>query len=179
MRYLKMDDPEFWENEGVFKAITFAGKIRTTEPAEPVVEDEHASRSSYFVLGDLDDPAAPVATVLRMPPLYALPHHSHPTDIFMLVLRGSLYVPGAKLGPGDGLTAKAHELYGPELAGPEGCVRVEFFATRDGATNVEYVTPDGERRVHDYLRDGQSPWRTGMEDVPALMTELLADLRVT
>lgn len=176
MRYLKMDEKEFWENPEAFKQITFAGRVQKSgKQAIAEADLPYTSRSSYFVLGDPDDETAPTGTVLRMPPGYTLPHHAHPTDIFMLVLRGTLYVPGAKLGPGDGLTAKAHEFYGPEVAGPEGCTRVEFFSSRAGATNVEYQTPDGERRSHDYMRDGQSPWRTGMEDIPKLMAEMLRD----
>jgi hypothetical protein len=59
------------------------------------------------------------------------------------------------------------------VAGPDGCTRVEFFASRQGATSVEFETPDGERRVWNYMTDGQSPWRTGMEKLPRLMAEML------
>lgn len=176
MRYLKMDDKAFWENPDVFKQITFAGRVHKTGKT-PVAEEDlpYVSRSSYFVLGDPNDPTAPTGTVLKMPPGYTLPYHAHPSDIFMLVLRGTLFVPGMKLCAGDGLQAKAHEFYGPEVAGPEGCTRVEFFSSRDGATNVEYQTPDGEKLSWDYMKDGQSPWRTGMENVPKLMAEMLQD----
>ena len=175
MRYLLMDEEEFWENPDALEKITFAGRVLRSG-AQPQIDEADrpfTSRSSYFVLGDPNDESAPTGTVLRMPPAYSLPYHSHPTDIFMLVLRGALFVPGKRLGPGDGLVAKAHEMYGPEVAGPDGCTRVEFFASRRGATSVEFETPDGERRVWDYMTDGQSPWRTGMEKLPRLMAEML------
>jgi hypothetical protein len=179
MRYLKIDEEEFWENPPRLKKIGFPGVVLKRD--DEVVIDEadrpFRSRSSYFVLGDPGDDEAPTGIVLKMPPGYALPYHSHPCDIFMLVLRGSLYVPGAVLRPGDGLTAKAHEFYGPEVAGADGCTRVEFFGTLEGATTVEYELPDGERRSWSALHDGQSPWRTGMERFPELLGQVLADLR--
>ena len=42
-------------------------------------------------------------------------------------------------------------------------------------SNIE--TPDGDHRSWNALRDGQSPWRTGMEEYPQLLAAVLADLR--
>lgn len=179
MRYLTIDDEEFWENPARLRKIGFPGVVLKADEAVAIDDADlpYRSRSSYFVLGEPEDDTAPTAIVLRMPPGYALPYHSHPADIFMLVLRGALYVPGAVLHPGDGLEAKAHEFYGPEVAGPDGCTRVEFFGSLEAATTVEYETPDGERRAWSALRDGQSPWRTGMERYPELLGRLLSDVR--
>lgn len=174
MQYMQMDEEDFWENPARLHKLGFPGTILKTDE-RPVDEDSpHRSRSSYFVLGDPEDDDAPTAVVLRIPPGYGLPYHAHSCDVFMLVLKGSLHVPGKTLRPGDGQVAKAHEFYGPEVAGPEGCTRVEFFADLKGATSVEYRLPDGESRTWSALTDGQAPWRMGMEQYPELLSHVLA-----
>lgn len=179
MRYLKMDEEEFWANPERLKKIGFPGTIlKSDDEVELSAEErQHRSRSSYFVLGNVEDDSSPAGIVLHLPPGYGLPFHAHSCDIFMLVLKGSLHVPGKTLYPGDGLEAKGHEFYGPEVAGPEGCTRVEFFAELRGATTVEYQLPDGDKLSWNALTDGQAPWRTGMEGYPALLAEVLAEAR--
>ena len=175
---MKMEDAEFWQNPERLAKLSYAGTVLKTNDA-PNVEFNplHRSRSRFFVLGDPNDDESPTAIVLQLPPGYGLPYHAHPADITMLVVKGSLYVPGRVLYPGDCQVAKAHEFYGPEVAGPDGCVRVEFFKTLKGATSVEYRTPDGDEFTWSSLVDGQAPWRVGMESYPELLSAVLEEAR--
>ena len=174
---MSQDEDEFWENPPRLDKLGFPGTVVKSD--ERIVDEDspYRSRSSFFVLGDPDDDSAPTATVLRIPPGYGLPYHAHSCDIFMLVLKGTLHVPGRVLKPGDGQFARAHEFYGPEVAGPEGCTRVEFFADLEGATSVEYRLPDGELHTWNSLVDGQAPWRMGMESYPELLAGVLDSLK--
>ena len=58
-------------------------------------------------------------------------------------MRGSLRVDGRTLRPGDVMTARPGELYGPHVAGPEGCTTAEVFGALDGVFRVIAPTSDG------------------------------------
>src|SRR5262249_4266042 len=96
-------------------------------PREPV-----GVRLRAFVMGDPDDLATPTAAVLEMPAGYELQRHAHPCERLEVIVAGSLLVDGEVLGPGDVMASGAGEMYGPHVAGPDGCTTVEIFSSITG-----------------------------------------------
>ena len=128
---------------------------------------EHASRSALADLGApegtqvfvlADDPAdasAPAVVLLKMPPGYRLFRHAHICHRFEVVVTGTLQANGRTLRPGDVMTARPGELYGPHVAGPDGCTTAEVFGSLEGVFRVLAEGPDGVRE-YDFLK-GESP----------------------
>jgi anti-sigma factor ChrR (cupin superfamily) len=109
-----------------------------------------------FVLADdPGDDDAPAVVMLAMPPNYVLFRHAHVCHRFEVVVRGSLSVDGRTLGPGDVMTASPGELYGPHVAGPEGCTTAEVFGSLDGVFRVLAPTSEGIREFD--FRRGELP----------------------
>lgn len=102
-------------------------------------------KSSYFPLGDPNDDNTPIAVVLQMEPGFVIAQHCHPYERVEVVMRGTLSADGRVYRPGDVLTAKANEFYGPKTAGKEGCTTLEVFANASGATYR--ITKDDAGRV--------------------------------
>ena len=157
MRYLHDGDEEYWHNPERLDRFAHPDSFMAPGTNPKVVELLRSVRATYFALGDVDRDDTPVATLVQMPAEYALPYHSHTCDIFMIVIKGSLYVPGAVLEPGDVLEAKAGEFYGPEVAGPEGCTRIEFFARLSGNADLVYKLPDGQVAIQHGLQGDAFP----------------------
>jgi hypothetical protein len=134
----RYDDPDFWS----------AGP----EALRPLqeVSAEHGLKIVHFLLGPGDDEATSAAAVLEMPPGYVLPRHAHDCERFEVIVRGSLRVGDATHRPGDVLTSAALEMYGPHVAGPEGCTTVEVFGSLRGVGHTIFDTDDGPNQV-DYL----------------------------
>ena len=112
--------------------------------------------TEVFVLGD--DPEswdAPAVVMLDMPPNYVLFRHAHICHRFEVVVKGSLEAGGRILGPGDVMTARPGELYGPHTAGPDGCLTAEVFGSHEGVYRVLCETPDGVREFD--FRTGEMP----------------------
>lgn len=172
--YLKIDGDEYWKNPGRLEKLRRPVNFAGAEVPQRYLDALAQVNATHFVLGDADDEEAPSAIVLSLPPYFALPYHAHDADVFMVVIAGSLHVPGHVLTPGDAQMAKAHEFYGPEVAGPNGCTRIEFFSRLRGATHVEYRRPDGSVLDWDSLSDEPGPMRLGMETVGALIAEAKA-----
>jgi hypothetical protein len=109
-----------------------------------------------FVLADEPESwDAPAVVMLEMPPNYVLFRHAHICHRFEVVVRGSMEAGGRTLRPGDVMTARPGELYGPHVAGPEGCTTAEVFGSLEGVFRVISDTPDG-RREFDF-RKGEFP----------------------
>lgn len=116
-----------------------------------------------FALADREDEwDAPAAVILEMPPGYVLFRHAHICHRFEVVVKGSLEAGGRTLGPGDVMTAKPREMYGPHTAGPEGCTTVEVFGSLEGVFRVIADTAQGPREYD--FRTGDLP-----EDYSPLM----------
>ncbi len=115
-----------------------------------------ANGTRIFVLADEDDDwDAPAAVVLEMPPGYVLFRHAHICHRFEVIVKGSLEADGKWLGPGDVMTAKPGEMYGPHTAGPQGCTTVEVFGSLEGVFRV--IAASGtETREFDF-RTGDVP----------------------
>jgi hypothetical protein len=108
------------------------------------------------VLGD--DPESsesPAVVMLEMPPNYALFRHAHICHRFEVAVKGSLEAGGRILRPGDVMTARPGEMYGPHTAGPEGCTTVEVFSSLAGVFRVISETQDGAREFD--FRTGELP----------------------
>jgi hypothetical protein len=131
MTIAKLDAPGFWSlGPEVLEVVR--------EAAAPF-----ELRLSFFALGDPDDPGTAVANMLEMPPNFVLPRHAHDCERLEMVVRGTLEVDGEILRPGDISLARPMEMYGPHVAGPEGCVTLEFFSSMQGVGQVILDTPDG------------------------------------
>jgi len=95
-----------------------------------------------------DDFDAPGGIILQMPPGYVLYRHAHECPRIEVVLSGTLEVGEKTMGPGSIMTADSHEMYGPHVAGPEGCTTVEFFETFAASWKTIYSTPRGPHQVN-------------------------------
>ncbi len=102
-------------------------------------------RSSYFPLGDPNDDDTPIAVVLDMEPGYVITQHAHACERVEVIMRGTLSADGRVYRPGDVLTAKANEFYGPKTAGKDGCTTLEVFAKATGA--IYRITKDAAGQV--------------------------------
>src|SRR5688500_9436444 len=113
MAYMKMDEQEYWKVPERLQSMQDLRRER--------------GRSKQFVLGDPEDDSAAAGLISELPPLAPVVRHGHDCHSMTLVLKGSMFVEGKVLYPGDGMTAVSHEFYGPWFTGPEGCTVVEVF----------------------------------------------------
>jgi hypothetical protein len=122
----------------------------------PAPENELRRGTQIFVL-DEDHVAwdAPAAVMLEMPAGYVLFRHAHICHRFEVVVKGSLEADGRTLHPGDVMTARPGQMYGPHTAGPEGCTTVEVFGSLEGVFRVIAAGPDGPREYD--FRQGDVP----------------------
>src|SRR2546426_12173065 len=117
---------------------------------------ESGNGTRIFVLDDDQEAwASPAAVMLEMPPNYILFRHAHICHRFEVVVKGTLDADGRTLVPGDVMTARPGEMYGPHIAGPDGCTTVEVFGTLEGVFRVISETPKGEREFD--FRNGELP----------------------
>ena len=130
--YSMDEDPGFWQAPE---------RYRTPFEKSP----QMGVRCSYFALGDANDDNTPVAVVLQMEPGFVITQHAHPCERVEVVVRGTLTADGRVYRPGDVLTARPNEFYGPKTAGKEGCTTMEIFSNASGATYR--VTKDESGKV--------------------------------
>lgn len=96
----------------------------------------------------------------------------------MVVIKGSIYAGHKVLRPGDVMTAVAHEFYGPEVAGPQGCTRIEFFASLSGFLETSYEKTNGElliTRALDYTGVFDPSELVGFDELEVLSRVARAD----
>ena len=103
--------------------------------------------ATMHVMGEPSDETAPTALIFTMPSNSIIPRHAHLCERFEIILEGSLLVDDMILGPGDIMTARSGEAYGPHTAGPEGCRTLEVFSTLAGAHHQMLETEDGPLSV--------------------------------
>jgi hypothetical protein len=165
MRYMSSSDPEYWENPAKIDA---AYRESTSGLPDTV-------KGTFFTLGDDDDDDAPLVALLDLPPCVGLPRHTHNANLLMMVVKGSLYVPGRILLPGDCQQANAHEFYGPEVAGPQGCTRIEIWSRLPGGTAAQYEIAETGDVVEWSIMTGSSmPYRYSELEGHDLLKELTA-----
>lgn len=92
------------------------------------LELPNGAKTSRFVIGDQDDPAAPVVFRVEFPPGCEVAAHTHDCDYCEIILEGTQQVTRRWHKAGDVRIAKAGTAYGPLVAGPEGCTVLVIFA---------------------------------------------------
>ena len=87
-------------------------------------------RTSHFVAGEEDNPAAPHVFISDWPPNVEADPHTHAVDYFEYVISGTQRVGKNWFKAGDIRIVKAGTNYGPLVSGPEGCrVMVTFVGS--------------------------------------------------
>jgi hypothetical protein len=121
MPYFLKEDPQFWRQA--------PPSLAYTQVFAEAVDHQIAS----FTLGaDPDDPEAPLAMLMKLPPGWVLERHSHDCHRFEVVIEGEMVVEGAVLRPGDVSTSAPGQEYGHHMAGPQGCLTLEIFSRKAG-----------------------------------------------
>lgn len=92
----------------------------------------------HFIMGDPKLDTTPTAAILKMPPGYVLQRHAHLCERFEVIVSGSIQVGDQVLGAGHVMQSSYGEFYGPHVAGPDGCITVEFFSSIRANGNVVY-----------------------------------------
>jgi hypothetical protein len=116
MTIYRQADPAIWAN-----GPEFLQSVRSPERASEI--------SMFNMSTDPEDPDAPLAMLLRLPPGYVLQRHGHECYRVEVLIQGSLTVEGGQvLAPGDVSVTEPNVFYGPHIAGPEGSLSVEIFA---------------------------------------------------
>jgi hypothetical protein len=137
-----MQEPGYWE---------------PPEDLRPLADRTESRRATLFRMGPRDD-GTPVAMVLQMPPDYVIVRHAHACHRLEVITQGSLFADGRVLHPGDVMTAGPGEMYGPKVAGPDGCTTMEFFSEQRGiAGPITYELSDGSAREVNYLVGDERP----------------------
>lgn len=137
-----MNDPEYWE---------------PPEDLKPLADRTEARKATLFRMGP-NVPETPLAMVLKMPPNYVIVRHAHDCERLEVITQGSIWVGDKILYPGDVMIAAPNELYGPKVAGPDGCTTMEFFAEQKGiAGDITYELADGELIQVNYLEGDSRP----------------------
>jgi hypothetical protein len=93
--------------------------------------------SSRFVIGDEGDDTAPIVMRGVFPPNAVVAPHSHSCDYAEIILEGTQQVTRRWHKAGDVRIVKAGTVYGPLVAGPEGCTVLVIF--RSGTWETQYV----------------------------------------
>src|SRR5437667_4813719 len=116
--------------------------------ANATPDSREGEAMAVFFLSDPEEEAwdAPAAVIFEMPPNYVLLRHAHPAHRFEVVIKGQLTTEdGTVLGPGDVMIARPGELYGPKVAGPQGCTTAEVFARADAIVRLIADSDEGVR----------------------------------
>lgn len=126
------------------ESADFWGRVPASKAQLADRADEIGMGVSFFVMGEDTDESAPTVVALRMKPGAVTVRHAHPCERVEIVVSGTLHVGDEVLGPGDVMTAHAGEMYGPHVAGPEGCLTYEIFSTLGGTGLTTYATESGD-----------------------------------
>ena len=152
------EDPDYWQCPERFKPMfEQAGTI--------------GNKASLFAIGDPNGDDTPMAFILKMEPGFIITRHAHPCDRFETIVRGTLEMDGRTLRPGDVILHHANELYGPKIAGPEGCTTVEVFAKAVGAYERITEQPDGTRKTTNLIEDFQGGFAEQVERFKTITKE--------
>ena len=89
-------------------------------------------KQKRVVLGAEGDPTRPLLVITRFPPNAVLPRHFH-QDVFMdAVVAGSSNIDGNWHQAGTIRWFPPKKMYGPVVAGPDGCTLLEFYVDDRG-----------------------------------------------
>ena len=148
MAFMSIRDPEFWKN--------------CPEELKHVQEGRGEGAAAYFLMGERKD-NPPTVVALRLPPNGVLPRHAHDCYRFEVVVQGSLDVGDRILTPGDVMVSPPNSLYGPHIAGPEGCTTFEIFSNHkasytpiveleEGMVQFDVGSREGHQRMRELVR---------------------------
>jgi hypothetical protein len=104
---------------------------------------EDGTSVARMVVGDGDDPDAPLAFRVYQPPGFTVASHTHECDYLEMVLEGSRKVGDTWYGPGDVKIVRRGTVYGPLIAGPEGVTLIVMFSDQRSTP----VTPVNARDI--------------------------------
>jgi hypothetical protein len=130
MAFFSLDDPNLWgrDTKGL-EEVSAKGGMDGIALAK-------------FILGKPENNAT-VATLLRMDPGYVLPNHGHNCYRLEVVLKGSITVGDQVFKPGTIMFSEPGALYGPHVAGPDGCITVEIFSDFKASHTTLMKGPQG------------------------------------
>jgi hypothetical protein len=138
MAFTSIHDPDFWGNSPEeVKAINQAA-------------GNEGLTSSHYLLGRRED-NPPLVAPLRMEPGYVLTRHAHDCFRLEIIIEGSLQVGDRTMKPGDIMMTEPGVLYGPHVAGPDGCVTFEICSDFEGANRFSIQDPSGKMITLDVL----------------------------
>jgi hypothetical protein len=86
-----------------------------------------------------------------MEPGYVLTRHAHDCFRLEIIIEGSLQVGDRTMKPGDIMMTEPGVLYGPHVAGPDGCVTFEICSDFEGANRFSIQDPSGKMITLDVL----------------------------
>lgn len=114
------------------------------------------ARTSLVVVGEPDDPHAPVVGCINVAPGPGdrlRSRHIHGADALNLVIRGAVYMDGAWLRPGEAKIAPGNVEYGDGMAGPEGMDFFEIWSDLAGIMPT-YTDPDDHAYFEQFRAKG-------------------------
>lgn len=152
MAFMSINDPEFWKN--------------CPDELKHVQEGRGAGAAAYFLMGDRKD-NPPTVVALKLPPHGVLPRHAHDCHRFEIIVQGSINVGERILTVGDVMVSPPNTLYGPHIAGPEGCTTFEIFSNHkasyspiveleEGMVQFDVGSRAGHQRMRDLVREHES-----------------------
>lgn len=161
MGHYRITDDEYWESPPRY---------------QPMLSRKAELQMSWFLMGSEDDDDAPCAMVLKVAPGGVITRHAHDCERVEVVVAGSLHLPdGTVLGPGDVMTARPMEFYGPHIAGPDGCTTMEIFSRAGESQGSIYERPDGSIvKVHALKGEMRPDDAIGMDGVAERVEAILA-----
>jgi hypothetical protein len=147
--FTSINSPEFWQN--------------CPDELKHMQEGRDGGAAAYFPLGERKD-NPPTVIALRLPPGGVLLRHAHDCFRFEVIVQGTLNVGDQVLGVGDVMTSPPNELYGPHVAGPEGCTTFEVFSNYKashtpivdlpgGPTSIDVTIPEEHRKLRSLVRE--------------------------
>lgn len=152
MAFMSINDPEFWEN--------------CPDEIKHVQEGRGAGAAAYFLMGERKD-NPPTVVALRLGPGGILPRHAHDCYRFEVIVQGTLDVGDRTLKVGDVMVSPPNTLYGPHVAGPEGCTSFEIFSNHkashspivelaEGMVQFDVSTRAGHQRMRDLVQEHET-----------------------
>ena len=111
---------------------------------EGAVEVRPGQLATKLVIGDADDAHGTVAFITRWSPGRRVEIHTHRVNYCEVILEGSQRVGATTFRSGDVRMARAGQLYGPLVAGDEGCTFIAIFDRQDFELVFRETTESGD-----------------------------------
>jgi hypothetical protein len=115
-------------------------------------------RQRRIVMGAEGDATRPILVLTHFPPNAVLPRHFHGKTFIDAVVAGTSTMEGETHGAGTVRVFPDEVMYGPVVAGPEGCVLLEFYVDAPGfATTLDLPALTEDMRAELTARYGRVP----------------------